>query len=97
MATSGYAPCACRDCFEIAIGDGGPALCTECEEAGCDVAGDSECQVPFTEVAGIPEEDVGFELTAKTVAERQHHICCGARITSAEIVNGGHGCLTVRR
>lgn len=44
---SGYVHCACRDCFEIAISgnDGEPALCSECEEAGCDCTGQSECAV----------------------------------------------------
>ena len=37
---SGYTHCACRDCFDVAM-DGG--LCHECEEAGCDADGDSEC------------------------------------------------------
>lgn len=42
---SGYKHCACRDCFEIAIGeDDEPALCSECEEAGCDDSGCSECE-----------------------------------------------------
>lgn len=42
---SGYVNCACRDCFEIAISgdDGEPALCNECEEAGCE-PNDGECQ-----------------------------------------------------
>lgn len=31
---SGYRPCACRDCFEIAIGEEG-ALCHACQEASC--------------------------------------------------------------
>ena len=40
---SGYKPCACRDCFETAIGDDDEAaLCNACEEAGCDP--DEECQ-----------------------------------------------------
>lgn len=39
---SGYTDCACRDCFEIAIGEPGEAFCWECEEAGCE--GDSDCQ-----------------------------------------------------
>jgi len=33
---SGYCDCACRDCFEIAIGVLGEALCHDCEEAGCE-------------------------------------------------------------
>lgn len=43
MAGSGYCPCKCRDCFEIAIADDTDegAFCSECEEAGC--AEDSEC------------------------------------------------------
>ena len=43
MSESGYRPCACRDCFEIAIGDVG-ALCWECDEAGCEKGG--ECEAP---------------------------------------------------
>lgn len=38
---TGYVPCACRDCFEIAIGAAG-AMCHHCEDAGC--PGDRECQ-----------------------------------------------------
>jgi len=40
---SGYVDCACRDCVEIAITSGGPALCWECEEAGCSAEGTDEC------------------------------------------------------
>jgi hypothetical protein len=40
---SGYRPCGCRDCFEIAIGLPG-AFCWACREAGC--PGDGECQAP---------------------------------------------------
>lgn len=43
LVTEGYVPCACRDCMEIAIGKRGEALCSECEEAGCE-AGEGECQ-----------------------------------------------------
>ena len=39
---SGYRDCACRDCFEIAIGTPG-AMCHGCEEAGCE-GGDHECE-----------------------------------------------------
>jgi hypothetical protein len=53
MATqnqSGYVPCQCRDCMEIAIrSDDGSHYCLECQEANCadyqGVAGMSqECQ-----------------------------------------------------
>ncbi len=40
---SGYCDCSCRDCFDIAIGVAGKALCVLCEEAGCE-ANDGECQ-----------------------------------------------------
>jgi len=40
---SGYQPCGCRDCFEIAIGLPG-AFCHECVTAGCEL--DSECCAP---------------------------------------------------
>ena len=41
---TGYCDCACRDCFEIAIGVAGEALCNECEEAGCEAGADTECE-----------------------------------------------------
>lgn len=45
MSGSGYKDCACRDCFDIAIGDAGKtALCLECQDAACSIDGDSECQ-----------------------------------------------------
>jgi hypothetical protein len=47
---SGYCPCACRDCMEIAIGEPG-AMCHECEDSGCE--GDAECLRP--EVFGDEE------------------------------------------
>jgi len=34
LGDGGYKPCACRDCFEIAIGYGAP-LCHACKKAGC--------------------------------------------------------------
>jgi hypothetical protein len=49
---SGYRPCACRDCFEIAIGNAG-AMCHECEDAGC--PGDRECLAAGA-YGGEPEE-----------------------------------------
>ena len=42
---SGYIPCGCRDCMEIAIGEPG-ALCWECEEAGCEAGAEGECSAP---------------------------------------------------
>lgn len=32
---SGYTDCACRDCFDVAIGVRGEELCSACEDAGC--------------------------------------------------------------
>lgn len=40
----GYTDCACRDCFEIAIGKLGEALCAACAEADCE-ANNGECCV----------------------------------------------------
>jgi hypothetical protein len=34
---SGYTHCACRDCFEIVVGEEGETLCDGCEKAGCEV------------------------------------------------------------
>ena len=40
----GYAHCACRDCFDIAISDHGePVLCHDCMDAGCSIDSDREC------------------------------------------------------
>lgn len=52
--TCGYVNCACRDCMEVAVcskpigAKHKPEhhLCSECEEAGCDGSGESECQYP---------------------------------------------------
>ena len=34
---SGYTPCGCHDCFDVAISNdvNSPDLCGECERAGC--------------------------------------------------------------
>lgn len=44
MGESGYCPCKCRDCMEIAIADdiSEGAFCLDCEEAGCEE--DEDCQ-----------------------------------------------------
>lgn len=46
QTTSGYVPCACRDCFETAIGELGQALCHDCEEHGCEAGAEAECCSP---------------------------------------------------
>lgn len=49
-SNSGYHPCPCRDCFEIAIGcddDTTPHLCNGCESAGCEADGSADCEVEF--------------------------------------------------
>lgn len=52
VRTCGYVNCICRDCMAVAV-CGRPAgqkhmaehhLCSECEEAGCDATGQSECE-----------------------------------------------------
>lgn len=60
---SGYRDCGCRDCFEIAIaGDTSrPALCWECDEAGCDASGESEC-ARVDAYGGGELEPLEFEL-----------------------------------
>lgn len=44
----GYVSCRCRDCMEIAIATPGsaPALCHECEDAGCEALAETECSAP---------------------------------------------------
>lgn len=53
----GYVDCACRDCFEIAIGRYGKALCHECQEAGCKAGVEQECQSPTAYGVGDLELD----------------------------------------
>jgi hypothetical protein len=52
MTGSGYRPCACRDCMEVAIGDAG-SMCHHCVDAGCD--SNRECQAAGA-YGGEPEE-----------------------------------------
>ena len=60
---TGYVHCACRDCFETAIGKLGEAFCHACEDAGCpDYQGitgmTQECQVePELEEESDAEEN----------------------------------------
>ena len=44
----GYVDCACRDCFEIAIGAPGVAMCHGCEDAGCEAGAEQECEAPHS-------------------------------------------------
>lgn len=69
MTMSGYRDCACRDCFEIAIGEEG-ALCHECEEAGCE-AHAGECSVEH-------------DLEEETEGEDPHAVAryCGHLLTT---------------
>lgn len=54
MSGVGYHPCACRDCFEVYVGEPGE-FCDECEVAGC--CPDEECQAPGAYGADeIPDE-----------------------------------------
>lgn len=54
---NGYTDCACRDCFDIAIGKAGEALCNECKEAGCSPDGDDECHRPDAYDTGEDADD----------------------------------------
>ena len=54
---SSYTDCACRDCFEIAIGEPRQALCSQCEEAGCEAGAEAECQSPNAYGMGDEEEE----------------------------------------
>jgi len=62
--SSGYRDCACRDCFDIAVGEKG-ALCGDCEDAGCSADGDEECQ-----------RDDAYDFT---VGDDEFHGCAATR------------------
>lgn len=53
--SNGYTACACRDCFEIAIGEPGAALCHACEEADCEAGAERECDAPHAYCSGGEE------------------------------------------
>ena len=55
LTPTGYVPCACRDCFEIAIGKLGEAFCHDCETANCET--DHECLSPSA--YGVDDDDQG--------------------------------------
>lgn len=44
LVSNGVVPCACRDCFELALGQRGEAMCHACEAAECQ-PNDGECAV----------------------------------------------------
>ena len=82
-AQSGYTDCACRDCFDVAInGDGEPALCGLCQQAGCDVDGASECQRDDAYgVEGSIETGQVYAALAGTYAAQSHQCPqCGAPV-----------------
>lgn len=53
---NGYCDCSCPNCFEIAIGEKGKALCNLCESAGCDGEGDC-CVVDLSDEAADADEE----------------------------------------
>jgi hypothetical protein len=61
---TGYTHCACRDCFEVAIGEQGKALCHNCGSSGCE-PGDHECQADPCDGCGChmssPDDCIGCE------------------------------------
>lgn len=71
---TGYVPCGCRDCMEIAIGPEG-SLCHACEDAGCDP--ERECQAPGA--YGCDEDDE--EMPADP------HVAIEALLTELDEIN----------
>lgn len=88
--TSGYTPCACRDCFDVSISseDTKPELCLLCKDAGCQ-ASNGECQ--RADAYGGAEEDSPTEeptAHAGTTWEGPNNLgCCQDRDS-----HGGPGC-----
>ena len=65
MSESGYSPCACRDCFDVAVSNdiANPDLCGLCADAGCDEEGESACErdhdLVVIEVPGVQAPVLG--------------------------------------
>ena len=61
MTQSGYTPCKCRDCMEIAISNdmANPDYCHDCEgNCGPENTLSTECQAPHAYCEGSDESDV---------------------------------------
>lgn len=96
QTTSGYVPCACRDCFETAIGELGQALCHECGEHGCEAGAEAECCSPSAyggeehacDFDGCDEaatvEEARMSLCAKHAAENAENIKVSRNATAIE-------------
>ena len=58
---SGYTPCACRDCMEIAISNDiqNPDMCWECVDAQCELDTKCQCQRPSDEELEYDESRMG--------------------------------------
>src|ERR1700742_4248407 len=73
QTTSGYVPCACRDCFETAIGELGQALCHDCEEHGCEAGAEAEC-CSHHAYGGDEAEACAFEDCEDVATEGESHL-----------------------
>ena len=73
---SGYVDCACRDCFEIAIGTAGEALCHACRDAGCEAGEEQECKSPsaygYEEGAPDAKETIREAVSARLMSAGYH-------------------------
>jgi hypothetical protein len=73
---SGYVPCACRDCMELAITDHGePVLCSDCEEAGCEAGVEQECQSPNAYGCGENEPEHTKDADCTLDVDMQCIVC----------------------
>lgn len=62
--TSSYCFCACRDCFETAIGEPGTAYCDGCDDAGC-IDYEGRCQAteePGCRIAELCQAQGSFPI-----------------------------------
>lgn len=92
---SGYAPCACRDCFELTLSPG--TMCHSCDDAGCNPR--RECLAAGAyggepEVESAPATDVDAllaELDAVAAPAAREAIAAQlATIPDAAYLDGGH-------
>lgn len=84
--TTGYVDCACRDCFEIAIGTAGESFCHDCEEAGCEL--NAECQ---SEHAYGGDET---EVPMTTTTALDHDLCAAYQDVASNFYRAARGIMT---
>jgi hypothetical protein len=91
LFASGYVDCACRDCFDVAVSSGGPALCSDCRAAGCDASGHSECQRTdnYAQTMATEPPPVGWLVRIESVGWVRVESSSPSQVSGRRVDGGG--------